>query len=178
VTQFLPRPNIRRFSDFPSNADTQTSWPSKQTNLEIFLFYSNTDSKSHPPHPSYTLIPLSTHISRSPSVLRLTTTSQFALTRTQCPPTTTELYVNLEQEESLPNESHWDLRIIPPHKHFLDFWIFGFFLKGWGSHTPRAGGRLPPHSFDYTLAWTGRISISSLSHWSQRRKPRGARDCR
>jgi len=113
---------------------------------------------SHP-HPSYTLIPLSTHIPRSSSILRLTVTSWFTLTRTQRSPKTTELYVNIEPEESLPNESHWDPRNIPQHKFLLDFWILNFFLRGWGSHTPRAGGRLPPHSFDYTLARTGRTLI-------------------
>jgi len=130
-----------------------------------------------PPHPSYTLIPLSTHIPRSPSVLRFTATSWVPLTRTQRPPKTTELYVIMEPEKSLQNESHRDPRIIPPHNFF---WIFEFldsFLRGWGSHTPRAGGRLPPHSFDYTLARTGRTSISTLSYWLQRRKQRGARDC-
>jgi len=159
VTQFLPCPHTRRFSNFPSNTDTQTSWPANKPAWRFFLSPTQTPSQT-PFHPSYTLILLSTHISRSPSVLRLTVTSHFALTRTQRPPTTTELYVNMEQEEPLPNESHWDPRIIPPHKHFWDFWIFGIFFRSWGSHTPRAGGRLNPHSSDYTPARTGRISIS------------------
>jgi len=47
----------------------------------------------------------------------------------------------MELEESLLNESHCDPRIIQPHKHF-----FGFFLKGWGSQTPRVGGRLTPQN--------------------------------
>ena len=59
-------------------------------------------------------------------------------------PKTTELYVSMEQEKTLPNQSHEDPRIIPPHEHllnFLDFWIFCEGLgvphpQGWGSRTP------------------------------------------
>jgi len=40
--------------------------------------------------------------------LRLTVTPWFALTRTQRPPKTAELNVNMEPEESLVNESHCD----------------------------------------------------------------------
>ena len=44
-------------------------------------------------------------------------------------------------------------------QHYLDFWNFGIlFLKGWGSYTPRTGGRLPQYlpqySSDFALTTT------------------------
>jgi len=121
---FLPRPTIRRVFNFPSNADTQTTSPRKQTQPGDFPFLLQHTLKVTFLHPSQTLILLSTHIRRSPSVLNFTVTPWFALTRTQRPQKTTESYICMEPEKSLPNESHCDPQIIPPHTYFLDFWIF------------------------------------------------------
>ena len=159
VLQF-PRALQRRHSNFITMS-RYTNQPGD------FSFFTPTQTPSHPPHPSQTLIQLSTvtHISRSPSVLRLTVTSWFALTRPHVPQRQ-QSYTSIWNQR---NHSRMSFGQLGDPDYYSTQTFFGFldleiFFRGWRSHTPRAGGRLLPHSFDYTLARTGRISSSSLSH--------------
>jgi len=91
----------------------------------FFFFYSNTDSKSPPPSvPDVdTVVHCDTHLKIS-FCLKTHCNLMVRLDPTPRPSTTTELYVNMEPEESLPNE----FRAIGRSGLLLYtniFWIFG-----------------------------------------------------
>ena len=138
MTQFLPRPTPGSFSNFTSNTDTQTSSPCKQASLKIFRFYSNTDSKS--PHSIFPDVDTVVHTHPKVS-FRLKTHCNLMVCLDPDPTSPKDnrvIYVSMKPEESLPNESHWDPQIIPPHKFFLDFFK-GLGVphpQGWGSFCP------------------------------------------